>query len=161
MLTSYQELVWSGACVVKNQNTCDFRAWTSANGTQYVSAILSFYHGVDPVGRAVIFDDSLNLVQTVRTPHNMVPFNMHEFHVINEGRSALHIVQKTELADVTGLELGVAKAGLVVNMGIREVDLETGEELFIWWAQDHIGLNASYFPSYKLSGPYPDGWDWL
>lgn len=154
-------MVWSGACVVKNQNTCDFRAWTSANGTQYISAILSMYPSVDPVGRAVIFDDSLSLVQTVHTPYNLVPFNMHEFHVIDGGRSALHIVQKTELGDISHLGMGKAKAGLVVNMGIREVDLHTGKVNFLWWAQDHINLNASFHPKYKIQGPYPDGWDWM
>ena len=35
------ELVWSGACLTENQNTCDFRAWTF-NDTLYTSAIQSW-----------------------------------------------------------------------------------------------------------------------
>ncbi|KAI5356761.1 putative arylsulfotransferase [Septoria linicola] len=90
---------------------------------------------------------------------------MHEFYVLGSGATAMHIVQRVELADVAHLQLeerfeGMT-AGLVANMGIREVDLHTGEAVFSWWASDHINLNTSTYPPRNLDGPYPNGWDWL
>ena len=151
-----------------------------------MSAIFSYYPAKDFVGRGVIFDDSMQIVQEVRPPNTMIPFNMHEFYVLDNGATAMHIVQRVELADVAHLNLenqfeGMT-AGLVANMGtafsrnyrclkqlltklmfagIQEVDLHSGEAVFSWWASDHINLNTSTFPPRHLDGPYPNGWDWL
>lgn len=157
-----QELIWSGACLVGNQNTCDFRVF-NANGSDFLSAILTPYPSVDSVGHAIILDDSFQLVQTVDTPKNLPPFNMHEFNVLDEGKTAIHIVQRTELADIEHLPdvPNNAKTGLVVNMGIRELDLATSQDKFMWLTSDHINLNASGFAPRNLNGPWPNGWDYM
>lgn len=86
-----------------------------------MSAVFSHYPAKDFVGRGVIFDDSMQIVQEVRPPNTMIPFNMHEFYVLNNGATAMHIVQRVELADIAHLKLekqfeGMT-AGLVANMG--------------------------------------------
>lgn len=143
----------------------DFRMY-EADGSMFLSAILSFYPDVDPIGHAIILDSSMQIQKRVHTPNTMVPFNMHEFMVIDDGKKAMHVVQKVELADVWYLgehlrEFKGLRSGLVINMGIREFDLRTGETDFIWWAQDHIDLTASSYAPRSLNGPYPNGWDWM
>lgn len=134
----------------------------TANGSMFLSSILSFYPAVDAVGHGVILDSSMQIRQRLHTPHTLVPFNMHEFAVMNDGKTAMHIVQKVELADMSHLStVNGAKSGLVVNMGIREFEVETGRDMFIWWAQDHMNLDASVYAPRHINGPYPNGWDWM
>ncbi|EME38173.1 hypothetical protein DOTSEDRAFT_57685 [Dothistroma septosporum NZE10] len=154
------ELVWSGACVVGNQNTCDFRVFT-ANGSDYLSAIVTHWPSVDPIGHGIILDGSMQIKQRLDTPNTLTPFNMHEFNVLDDGKTGMHIVQKVEVADVSHLDANGQQSGLVINMGIREFDLHTNKTIFMWWAQDYVNLNASSFPPRFLNGPFPNGWDWL
>lgn len=133
-----------------------------ANETTYLSAILTPYHPKDPSGHAIVLDSSMEITQRHDTPNALVPFNMHEFLVIGNGKTAMHIVQKSQLMDIAHLpESRGLKTGLVVDMGIREFDLITGETIFQWWAGDHINLNASTFPVRSLNGPFPNAWDWM
>ncbi|KAK4505517.1 hypothetical protein PRZ48_003480 [Zasmidium cellare] len=144
-----------------NQNTCDFRVF-EANDTTFLSAILTPYHPKDPTGHAIIFDSSMQITQRHHTPNALVPFNMHEFNVIHNGKTAMHIIQKSQLMDVSHLKDNPGiKSGLVVDMGIREFDLVTGETTFKWWAGDHVNLNASTYPVRNLNGPFPNAWDWI
>ena len=87
---------------------------------------------------------------------------MHEFNVLDDGQTAVHIVQRTELADITHLpDVPNVDTGLVVHLGIREFDLATSQDKFMWWTSDHINLNASGFPPRNLNGPWPNGWDYM
>ena len=87
----------------------------------------------DPVGFAVVLDQHLMITKRVNSPPHMVPFNMHEFNVLDGGKSALMIIQHVELSDVLELDIPGLNAGMVLNQAIREVDLKTGEPLFTWW----------------------------
>ena len=146
--------------MVNNQNTCDFRMFM-ANGSNYLSAILTFFRGVDNIGHAIVLDDSMEIVERYRTPNTLVPFNMHEFKVIHDGTRALHIVQRTVLADVTDVEATTMTAGLVTNMGIREFDLMTDETIFEYWLHEDVPYSHSNVPVTRLNGPYPESWDWM
>ena len=59
--------------------------------------------------------------------------NMHEFRIINDGRSALVIV---------GI-ISKRPVGLVTSSGFREVDIATGETLFDWMSLRHINISES------------------
>ena len=67
---------------------------------------------------------------------------MHEFRIINDGRSALLIVGIME-AQNTSKPHSMRPVGLVISSGFREVDIATGETLFNWMSLQHINLSES------------------
>lgn len=67
---------------------------------------------------------------------------MHEFRIINDGRSALLIVGIVEAQNVSKPP-SRRPLGLVVSGGFREVDIATGETLFDWMSLQHINLSES------------------
>ncbi|KAF2481514.1 ASST-domain-containing protein [Neohortaea acidophila] len=139
-------LVWSGACQFRNQNTCDFRAYEAPNGTSYLSAIVNFnVHTNDPVGRGVIMNSSYNFQQTIEAPPTVDIFNMHELKLIDDGKAALYITVLSERADLTNLS-SQHRAGWIQNPGFEELDLETGEVTFRWHAYPHVSLEESTLP---------------
>lgn len=145
----------------RNQNTCDFRTF-SANGTNYLSAILTISDGLDSKGRAVILDESLQVIATHRVPDTHAPFNMHEFKVIEDGTKAVHLMTRTDVADITDIEDTALNAGLIVNMAAREFNLASGKTTFEWWMHPSISLNHSNAQvAKKFRGPFPEGWDWM
>lgn len=85
---------------------------------------------------------------------------MHEFNIIEEGRTGLAIIGRTELVDIS--ELGIyEEVGWVANVGFREFDVATGQTKFEWWALDHVPLSASSEKIGKIKGPHPSGWNYL
>lgn len=132
------------------------------NGRNYLSAILTHSNGIDPTGRAVILNDALQVAAVHQVPAMYAPFNMHEFKVIENGAKALQLITRTDVADIRDVSDTELKAGLIVNMAAREVDLATDETTFEWWVHPTIGLNESNAENVKrFRGPFPDGWDWL
>ena len=152
-----QNLLWSGACLVKNQNTCDFRL-SRYNDSDHLSAILYTY-GNDTKGHGFIMNSSFSMTETIYAPKTIAIFNMHELNIIEEGRTALHIIQKADFVDVSELGLG-QDAGWVANIGFREVDMVTGKTKFEWWAVDHVLLEASSV-AVNIQRPYPNAWNFL
>lgn len=89
---------------------------------------------------------------------------MHEFRVLQEqGRlTALFLIQRPIIADVSYLGHSLHRDGWLSDCGFTEVDVDTGEILFEWWASNHISHAESYFnyPGMSFTNamkPY----DWL
>jgi hypothetical protein len=114
----------------------------------------------DKTGRAMIMDNSFELTDLFTPPVTFHNFNMHEFNIINEGRTAMSIMTRSQYIDVRQLKLD-RDAGWVLNTGFREFDVSTGETLFEWWALDHLSLTESSMPVGDMDKPLPQGWNWL
>lgn len=166
-----QELVYSGACEVKNQNACDFRAW-NFNGTYLLSAIL-YTNKNDMTGRAIVMDDSYKVIKEVLPVRTESGMNMHEFNIVEGGRTALYITQRPEYVDVAELrnhsmeqraremESYPSEKGIIINIGFREVDIQSGQVEFEWWAYPEVSIAESSTPVQGLGGPFPRGWNWF
>lgn len=128
------ELVWSGACLVENQNACDFRAFTDYDGNEFLSMIFHGHHD-EAKQKGSIIDNEYNLANA----RNLTPpilesgFNMHEYKIIDQGHSALYITLKTSWIDARRLNIPGIDVGFVANVGFREVNLSTGETARAWW----------------------------
>ncbi|RDW69191.1 hypothetical protein BP6252_08211 [Coleophoma cylindrospora] len=151
-------LVWTGACLFKNQNACDFRA-SHYNGSDHLSAIL-YVFGEDTTGHGVVMNDSYVVTENIYPPRLVPTFNMHEFNIVEEGRIGLAIIGKAEYVDVTDLGLE-QEVGWVHNQGFREFDVATGDTKFEWWTLGHVHLSASSVKIDHLDGPHPRGWNWF
>lgn len=154
------ELVWSGACRVRNQNTCDFRAW-EFNNSLYTSAILTPFRDVsDPKGHGIIMDNSFNTIGDIHVPTTMHNFNMHELNLVENGTQAIHIVHDAIEADISVLEQNQPSAW-ILDSGFRELDLMTGEILFEWWAsKSGVSLAESKVP-FRAGMRKQNPWNWF
>lgn len=92
-------------------------------------------------GYGQILDDQYHVKGEVPAPDYVKMFNMHEFHVINNGKTALSNLYKPREVDLSAI--GVNAKGWITSGGIFESDVETGEVLFRWDSYDHVPLNES------------------
>lgn len=155
------ELVWSGACQVKNQNTCDFRAW-EFNGSFYTSAILTPFRDVnDPQGHGILLDNSFQTVGELPAPIRMHNLNMHELNLLDNGTKAIHILHEPIERDLSDVKPGL-KSGWVMDIGFREIDLITGELTFEWWASraGNISFTESNMPLRRPRSKQK-AWNWF
>ena len=157
-----QDLIWSGACAFQNRVACDFRAFT-ANGTTFISTILTA-NNKDGKGRGIVLDSAYETVQQLEVLPGMSSLNMHELTYVNDGSRALYIVNRplyVGLATVL-LDAGASTdSGWILDLGIREVDLASGETTFMWWASDHITLTEVISNKPANYNNMGTGWDWL
>ena len=87
-------------------------------------------------------------------------FNMHEFNVIDEGKSVLSIISRSQYVDITSLNLE-RRVGWVIDIGFQEFDVATAKAKFQWWSTQHLSLTESSVPVTNLNQPHPSGWNWL
>lgn len=108
-------------------------------------------------------DSSYNISHSVTVKKTERNMNMHELQITKGGKTAMHIMHKSDWSDLSELsEFGVKEeAGWVFNIGFREVEIDTGKVLFEWWAMDHVPLHTSSVEITGLEGPPPNGWNWL
>jgi hypothetical protein len=158
---SLQDLIWSGACDFKNQNTFDFRSF-QINGSDHLSAILGPWEH-DRKGCGVTMNNSYSITYSTGPTQTEINMNMHELLMGNNGKNAVYVTHKSDWVDTSELSpYGVEEeARWVLNEGFREIELETGEVLFEWWALDHVAIAASSVEIHDLEGPPPAGWDFL
>jgi hypothetical protein len=156
-----QDLIWSGACDFKNQNAFDFRPF-NVNGSDHLSAILAPWEH-DSKGRGITMNDSYGVTHSISTTKTERNMNMHELLMGDNGKTAVYVTRRPDWVDVSELSpYGVeSEAGWLLNMGFREVEVETGKVLFEWWALDHIPIATSSVEIQDLEGPPPAGWDFL
>ncbi|KAF2763658.1 hypothetical protein EJ03DRAFT_322583 [Teratosphaeria nubilosa] len=157
------ELMWSGACMLKNRNTCDFRTFYE-NGTNHLSMIIHGY-STDTLRHGLFLDNTYRIAQEIDTGTKQYPFNMHELniktHDVDQHSTALYILNRKGKYDVTTLGIENVTEGWVGDTGFREVDLITGEVLFEWWPAEHIALDESSGARDGLQGPAPKSWNWF
>ncbi|GIZ47263.1 hypothetical protein CKM354_001036000 [Cercospora kikuchii] len=157
-------LVWSGACLLENPNAVDFHPF-HADGRDYLSMIL---YSQTPKGiessKAIVMDDSLQVSSTYELgSESGMSLNMHEFNVIDNGKTVLHLTKRSIERDITGVKQSStsSQTGRIVDNGFVEVDLASKKILFEWWAADHVPLTDSSGVVSGLTQKAPQGWNWI
>ena len=149
-------LIWSGACMFKNQNMCDFRPWY-INNTWFMSGILTTYvHGGDRTGHGVILNNFFETIHNLRAPEDTPTFDMHELQLHDNGKSATHLMGML-------MPRHSSVSGPAFDVGIREMDIATNKSTFLWWGllRDHISLTESQKPLKQNPNERQIFWDWL
>jgi Arylsulfotransferase (ASST) len=91
-------------------------------------------------GSGFILDDAYGL--RLKFPMTEAPdiySNMHEFRIINDGRSVLLIVGMA----TPNVSDRHPSAGPIGSNGFREIDIATGKILFDWRSLEHIEVSES------------------
>lgn len=110
-------------------------------------------------GSGMILDQHYESENVVGVTNDLNAFNMHEFKVLDGGKSALACTYKSEMVDFADLGWPGQKATVTVG-GFEEIDTATGKVLFEWNSKDHVPLSESTFgvPTDELPG-YE--WDYM
>lgn len=151
------ELVWSGAEYFRDKPAFDFKM-AMINGTNHLT--LMTRNGVtnapDNAGSAgYVLNESYELVAQITTQIPGASMDMHEFTVLDGGRSALFFSEGEALVHHDGLNRDLK----VMETTLQEVDLVTSEAIFLWSCLEHVPLSDS---THAIPGPSSSlPWDYL
>ncbi|KAK8248091.1 ASST-domain-containing protein [Phyllosticta capitalensis] len=160
-----QNLVWSGYAVAGPEKSFNFKPCKYQNEDH-----LCFFQGMTIQGYArgndLILDNSYTVVKSVQLGGSGVTAaDMHEFNLIEGGKSALITSYKPTEADLGGFGIrnGV---GYVLDGMFQDIDVQTGKMNFEWHSLDHVRLRATYvFPNSTDTGGTgtapDDAWDYF
>ncbi|EXJ88269.1 hypothetical protein A1O1_05199 [Capronia coronata CBS 617.96] len=132
-------------------------------------AHLCFYQGVQMAGwghgHGLIMDKHYRIVQSVEPASYQASSDMHEFKVIDEGKSAVMTQYLRSVYDLCRWNL-CDGLGYIQQGAFQEVEVDTGKVLFEWRSLEHIDPSESYVgPStteISGSGEQPDSpWDYF
>jgi hypothetical protein len=152
--------------MVAHRDVFDFKVVTY-NGSQH----LTFIIGNGPRSEKPPVPDDLQLGYMVNSAYQVYDkvdvnrgstiLDVHEFHVIDEGKTALMTTTKVQLRDVSAVGVSGLREKRVANKGFQEVDLTTGNINFEWDALENgISLTESY-NVLELADPKHSYWDFL
>ncbi|RDW93257.1 uncharacterized protein DSM5745_00579 [Aspergillus mulundensis] len=155
-------LIWAGSPMFDNRNAFDFKAANNIDGESHLSFILQHqYHddGTDK-GYGYILDQHYEQEYKVGVVNDLSAFNMHEFNVLDGGKTALACLYKSEYSDLSALGRPQDFSWIIAG-GLLELDTETGEVLFEWSSLNNVLVDESvkvYPNSYPADRP---GWDYI
>lgn len=114
---------------------------------------------------AVILNANYRTVATIQTGGNVSPVDMHEFQLINDGKSAIVSAYQTIPYDLTGYNVTNGLGWLQEGV-FQEIDVETGEVMYEWFSTNHVDPSASFVGvgASDISGDGLSGytaWDYL
>jgi hypothetical protein len=143
------ELVWSGVPMLDGFDAFDFKMST-VDGEAMLSLIYRHEKG--------ILLDSHYVQQRSFDIEDKGSLNMHDFNIVGDGRSALLLKTISHMAsDDTLNAAGMDHSCKVRFYGIEELDASTGERLFRWSSEGHVGLEETYFAKHPGHACQTDG----
>ncbi|KAL4880025.1 ASST-domain-containing protein [Aspergillus karnatakaensis] len=155
-------LIWTGSTQFDNRGVFDFKAADNINDDPHVSFILQHqYHddGTDK-GYGYVLNQNYEQESKVGVVNDLSAFNMHEFNILDGGKSALACLYKSEYTDLAALGRPDDHSWIIAG-GLLELDTTTSEVLFEWSSFNNVLVNESV----KI---YPDtpasdrpGWDYI
>ncbi|KAJ5086214.1 hypothetical protein N7532_010985 [Penicillium argentinense] len=153
-------LVWTGSPMFDNRNVFDFKAINSIGNETYISLIQQYTFDGSHKGYGLVLDSSFQTVRKVPLREDLGSFDIHEFNVLDNGRTAVVTVYLTEDIDLTAFNRPTERTSLEIG-GFAELDLVTAEVLHEWKSYDQVPLaeTVHYSKWSKVEGP--PGWDYV
>ncbi|KAL4963543.1 uncharacterized protein BDV14DRAFT_176374 [Aspergillus stella-maris] len=154
-------LVWAGAPQFDNRNAFDFRE-IDIDGEPYISFILQHQYADDGTdkGYGYVLDQHYEQKYKTGVVNDLSAFNMHEYKVLEGGKTALACLYHSEYTDLSALDRPNDFSWIIAG-GILELDTVTGEVLFEWSSFNNVFVDESvkvYQNSYPANRP---GWDYI
>lgn len=142
-----------------NRNIFDFKVANNIDKKNHLSFILqhAYESNGKEKGAGIILNEQYEHENQVPVTNELGAFNMHEFNILDGGKTALACTYKTEEADLSVLGIGVERGRVVVG-GFEEIDIATGQVIFRWSALNHVSLLESDFSVPK--SVQDTNWDW-
>ncbi|KAI9370483.1 ASST-domain-containing protein [Aspergillus egyptiacus] len=155
-------LVWAGSCMFDNRNVFDFKAANNIDDEPHLSFILQHQYNDDGTDKGYGYVLDQHYEEQYKTPvvNDLGAFNMHEFNVLDGGKSALACLYRSENTDLAALGRP-EETGWIVAGGLLELDTKTGEVLFEWSSFNNVLVNESVkVDPYSPASDRP-GWDYI
>lgn len=157
-----QNLVWAGSCDYKNQNIFDFKVVNNIDDKTHLSFVVehAFQNEGDRRGGGHLLNSHYEYENEVPVTNDLGAFDIHEFKILDGGKTALVTVYRPEVLNLSGINLPTEQ-GWVMTGGFEELDVATGRVLFEWRSFPQIPLEESTTPFPDIPSMYPPGWDYL
>lgn len=155
-------LIWAGSKQFDDRNVFDFRANTNMDGETHLSFIVAWdpENEFEDRGRGVILNKHYQVEKDLFSPADSHDFNMHEFNILDGGKSAVTCIYRPTLVKLGDFGRPEDESW-VVSGGIAEYDLATNDVLFKWDGVDHIPVHESnLFHAWNQPQGGP-GWDYV
>lgn len=151
---TFQELVWSGAVADHNRNAYDFKPYTVGNetGLSYVLGSIA-NKSIDNAGGLFVMMNAsyVKTADITSLPDPKADINIHEFSVLDDGRSALvlyHEATDLNSTDIPGTE---ETEHAYLDCCIMEIDLATRVAEFEWCPLENgVSLEESFVHSFAV-----------
>lgn len=146
----------------ENRNIFDFKAANNIDDNYHLSFILqhAYHDDGSEKGLGYILDEHYEPENAAPVTNDLSAFNMHDYNVLDGGKTALACAYRSEYMDLGDLGRP-ADHGYVMTGGFVELDTTTGEVLFEWMTPGHIPIHESV----KVGrGSWPSaspGWDYV
>ncbi|KAB8256509.1 ASST-domain-containing protein [Aspergillus pseudonomiae] len=155
-------LIWAGSCLYDNRNIFDFKAVPNIDGGSHLSFILqhTFQFEGDEKGTAYVLDQHYETEKAIPVTNDLAAFNMHEFNVLDGGKTALACTYRSKYMNLGALGRP-DEYSWVFTGGLVELDTATGEVLFEWDSEGYIPLDESVKLDPSTPVADPPGWDYI
>jgi Arylsulfotransferase (ASST) len=150
--------------MVDHRDAFDFKAVTY-NGSQHLTFVIGSRprssSPSDDLQLGYIANSGYQVQDKVNVNRDSTILDIHEFHVVDEGKTALMTTTKVQLRNVSEVGVSGLEEKRVANKGFQEVDLATGNINFEWDALENgVSLTESY-NVVELKDPKHKYWDFL
>ncbi|KAJ5380364.1 uncharacterized protein N7496_002792 [Penicillium cataractarum] len=153
-------LIWTGSPMFDNHNVFDFKVIHSIGNEPHISLISQYSYDSSSRGYGMILDKNYEVFKKVPLRQDLGLFDIHEFNVLKDGKSALTTVYLRE--EISLAEYGRPEEQTWLQTGgFAEIDLNTAEVTYEWRSYNQIPLAESvhYSPYAGVEGP--PGWDYV
>lgn len=143
-----------------NRNVFDFKVVNSIGDEPHISLILQYTFDGNERGYGMILDQNYEVSRKIPLRQDLGVFDIHEFNVLKDGKTALATVYLTEEISLAEFGRPEEKTWLETG-GFAEIDLNTAEVNFEWRSYNQIPLTETvhYDPSSVVEGA--PGWDYV
>ncbi|KKK24219.1 hypothetical protein AOCH_004476 [Aspergillus ochraceoroseus] len=154
-------LVWSGACQFGDHNVFDFRMTDNIDDQQHLTFVKAHSFNWDSKGEAYVLNHKYEIENIVGVTNQLPTFDTHEFRVLDGGRSALVTQYRGAQRSFADFSRS-SEYSWVIEGGLLELDMDTGEVLYDWNSAQELSLSESYqlHPD-AVPDPNPQGHDFL
>jgi hypothetical protein len=154
-------LIWAGSCMFDNRNIFDFRAANNIDDNYHLSFILQHsYEDPSEKGLGYILDERYEEENAIPVTNDLMAFNIHEFNILDGGKTALACAYRPEYMDLGDLSRP-GEHGWVITGGFVEMDTTTGEVLFEWMSPGYIPIHESVTVQPWDAPARKPGWDYI
>lgn len=144
-----------------NRNAFDFKANWNIDGHPHLSFILQHEYDSDADrGGGVILGSDYEVENEVVVVNDLDAFNMHEFNILDGGKTALACTYRSQLIRLDDFDRPEEESWVVTG-GFVELDVKTSEVLFEWDSFDKLSISESvkFLETDGVAGE--PGWDYV
>ncbi|KAB8233076.1 uncharacterized protein BDW43DRAFT_300541 [Aspergillus alliaceus] len=153
-------LIWAGSPMFDNRNVFDFKAVHSIGNKPHLSLVWQFAYDKSDNGHGVILDNGYNIRKKIPMPNEYGAFDIHEFNVLDDGRTAMAINYREHEIALDTLDRP-GEHTHVLSGGFAQLDLRTEQITYLWDGIDKIALSESVAINKEYPAVGPPGWDYV